>query len=484
MRIARLTLTHTLCIVLFAAGCSSDSGTAQDGGALDAAGDTGSTDQRIADSSPPGDGDPVKEQGVDSGPAAPLHPLMREFMGLNGHTVQFKPTLYKSAALQARDYHNLSWDVGTDTSAKTTFPLAANKVNWKSVYGSWVNEGYTIDVSVQFSGIAPGDWKNLPVDAKAYGQAFASYFGPSGAEKLVASVEIGNEPGSYDDATYRTLFSNMAQGLKAGDAAIKVVTCAIEPGPSHAYAKSVDTVKGLEQWYDVLNIHSYAQVEGWPTWKRSFPEDPTIDYLTRIQKLIDWRDNNAPGKAIWVTEFGWDACTKPAPATGTFKDWVDVSDTQQAQYLVRSFLVFSAMDLGRAFIYFFNDADQPSVHASSGLTRDFVPKPSYHAVSHQLATLGDYRFTRVVSKKDGGLYDYEFSHDSDAKKRVRVVWLASGSGSKASQTINVGAATVGKAEGMPLAASGASPVAWQQGAGGAITLEVSESPTYLWLTLP
>jgi hypothetical protein len=40
---------------------------------------------------------------------------------------------------------------------------------------------------------------------------------------------------------------------------------------------------------------------------------------------------------------------------------------------VRAFLVFAAMDVNRAYLYFFNDADEPSFHASSGITRNFQP---------------------------------------------------------------------------------------------------------------
>ena len=86
-------------------------------------------------------------------------------------------------------------------------------------------------------------------------------------------------------------------------------------------------------------------MEGYPTWRRSYPEDPKIDYLRRVEQLIAWRDQHAPGKEIRVTEFGWDASTKPAPATGTFSKWVGSTETEQAQYLVRSFLLFSKLDV-------------------------------------------------------------------------------------------------------------------------------------------
>lgn len=32
-------------------------------------------------------------------------PLMRDFIGLNGHTVQFKPELYRPVSGVVRDYH-------------------------------------------------------------------------------------------------------------------------------------------------------------------------------------------------------------------------------------------------------------------------------------------------------------------------------------------------------------------------------------------
>ena len=52
----------------------------------------------------------------------PAHPLMGEFMGINGHTVQFKPELYSKVCRKARDYHPIEWDLGKDSDWKTTFP--------------------------------------------------------------------------------------------------------------------------------------------------------------------------------------------------------------------------------------------------------------------------------------------------------------------------------------------------------------------------
>src|SRR5436190_23336172 len=129
-------------------------------------------------------------------------PLFKDFMGINGHTVQFKPALYKPICALVRDYHPIDWDLGKDTSSAPPFPEAKNRVNWNQVYGSWKHHGFNTDACLMFS-FKPGDWKDIGGDARAYGLAFAKAFGPSSEKALVTSVEIGNEPGNYDDATYR-----------------------------------------------------------------------------------------------------------------------------------------------------------------------------------------------------------------------------------------------------------------------------------------
>ena len=100
-------------------------------------------------------------------------PLMRDFIGLNGHTVQFKPALYAPVAKVIRDYHPVNWDVGDDTSYATTFPSARNKVDWSTLYGSWLEQGLRVNACLIFDDIKPDDDK--PADAH------------------IARVELGDE---------------------------------------------------------------------------------------------------------------------------------------------------------------------------------------------------------------------------------------------------------------------------------------------------
>ncbi len=69
-------------------------------------------------------------------------------------------------------------------------------------------------------------------------------------------------------------------------------------------------------------------------------------------------------------------------------------------WLVRSYFLFAEMGIDKAFVYFFNDEDKPAFHACSGLTRNFQPKPGYHAIAWMLEHLADYRFSRAILKSE------------------------------------------------------------------------------------
>jgi hypothetical protein len=184
------------------------------------------------------------------------------------------------------------------------------------------------------------------------------------------------------------------------------------------------------------------------------------------------------GKPVWVTEFGYDSTTKSSEATGDFSKWVGVTDTQQAQWLVRSLLVFSSMPVERAYIYFFNDDDQARLHSSSGVTRHFTPKPSYYALAHLQRTLGDYRFVRIVTGEPAGLRVQEYRNDSN--KTVWAVWSPTGEGKRFGAILDETPGGLLDAQLMPLDAAEAhtKPLA-RQIAPGRVEIDADESPLYL-----
>jgi hypothetical protein len=320
-------------------------------------------------------------------------------------------------------------------------------------------------------------WVDLPRDARAYGRAFAGYFGPSHLN-LVEAIELGNEPGKYDDATYRTLFEAMARGAREGDPKLRIATCAANLGKSGRYSKSVDLLQGLESLYDIVNIHVYPEVQGWPTWARSYPEDPKIEFLRNVGHVLKWRDEHAADKEVWLTEFGYDASTKPAPPSGDFAKWVGSTETQQALWNVRAFLVLAASGLDRAYLFYFNDKDEPHVHGSSGLTRNYEPKPSFHAVAHLQKSLADYRFAKAQKESAEEGYVYQFEHGTEANKQIWVAWKPQGEAM--AMTLPTGDSRVMKAERTPLQAGEPPRVEGAMVAGG-IQVEAGEAPVFVWL---
>ncbi len=414
-------------------------------------------------------------------PPKPPKPLFRDFMGINGHTVNFRPELYGEVCQLVRDYHSMEWDTGPDTNYKLDFPFARNRVSWEQVYGSWKTSGFRTDACLMFETHTSEAWNDLAVDTHRYGKIFAENFGPTSKLALVESIEIGNEPGKYSDKDYRIVFENMAKGAREGDPKLKISTCNVNVGKSGDYHKSVDCVQGLESLYDVLNVHSYAMLEEWPTWKRSYPEDVTLPKFMRdIDELITWRDRHAVGKKIWVTEFGWDSSTKPPAATGDFAKWQGNTDVEQAQWLVRTFLLLATRDIDRAYLYFFNDDDSPQLHGASGITRNYVPKPSFYALAHLYRTLGDFRFSRIIDVRNDAALVYEFAHESESDKRVLVAWCPNGSNRKTIVKIPAGDIRVEFAERMPLEAAVIPPVEITTNA-GMLHVKIGESPTYIGL---
>ncbi len=409
-------------------------------------------------------------------------PLFRDFMGVNGHTVNFKPELYERVCRLVRDYHPLEWDTGPDSDYRLDFPFARNRVSWEQIYGSWKKEGFVTDACIMFETLAPEAWRDMPRDAERYGRKFAESFGPSTALPVVDSVEIGNEPGKYSDEAYRRIFESMAKGIRAGDPKLTIATCNVNVGKSGDYHKSVECIKGLEDLYDVLNVHSYAMLEQWPTWKRSFPEDEKLpSFMKDIDDLIAWRNQHAPGKEIWLTEFGWDSSTKQPSPDGDFARWQGNTDLEQAQWLVRSFFLFATRDVKRAYIYFFNDDDSPQLHAASGLTRGFVPKPSFFAVEHLYRSLGDYRLGRVVEQVAGEVCVYEFIHVDERDKVVWVAWSPTGSGRQGTVRIPDAGYQLLRAERMATTDQGPETVDIQI-SGGDFVIPLEESPAFLFMT--
>jgi hypothetical protein len=366
--------------------------------------------------------------------AAPTPPpvQLKDFLGICGHTVQFKPERYTEVVSVVRDYHPVEWDLAADTATPAPLPEAKNRVNWDHIYGSWNKAGMRVHASLMIDSIPPAKWKNLEADSRVYGKAFARMAGPGGKNWLEA-VEIGNEPGNYPDADYARAFDAMSRGIREGDPKLKIATCNVTAAAkSGGYDKPIELFRPFLDRVDIFTVHTYAQTDGWPTWHRTFPEDPATPYLRDVRAVVAWRDANAKGKPVWVTEFGWDCTTKMNATKGDFDRWEgNVTDAAQAAYLVRSIPLFLDLGVERAHVYFFDDKDEPQMHGAAGILRNGKPKPSWFALRQLQKLLGDARLERLDHndtryaarwrKADGSVWLMLWTAEADSEATTPVV---------------------------------------------------------------
>jgi len=119
---------------------------------------------------------------------------------------------------------------------------------------------------------------------------------------------------------------------------------------------------------DAVSFHPYCQ-----------PQPPEKKLLTDIAKL----KGLAPGKPLWITEFGYPASTGAA----------GVDEETQANYLVRAFLLArTSPAVERVSWYDFqNDGEDPAeAEFNFGIVRkDHTPKPAYAAFKTMASLAGD-----------------------------------------------------------------------------------------------
>ncbi|KYR02695.1 hypothetical protein DLAC_00154 [Tieghemostelium lacteum] len=380
------------------------------------------------------------------GPPLPATPNPRTFYEIHGVNGIFgmdtgtysnnnnleSPIRFKPVASHIRNYHEMCWDVMWPSDIPDYTAMAQGQgtppqdwLNWDTEYQEWREAGMKIEMAIQFSNDSnwaqcaydPAKWPNPYQNAYNYGYAFARHFGPTYGNNLADWVAVGNEPWKYPASFMSTVHRGMSAGLKAGDPSIKVITSALqadEPEEVNAPEGNYIGTRILEQDivnFDGISIHPYSwylSPKGKPgaTW----PEDRR-SYMNSVRNLIRWRNANAPGKTIELTEFGFDSPGPLSTDECLESYWHDPCVSQEAQgvYGLRALLKFAREGVDRATWYnaFDNEPDGELFDKSGlvGARPDWSEKMSFGVFRSWMKHYGTFRFLNVI-KEDSNAHVY------------------------------------------------------------------------------
>ncbi len=376
------------------------------------------------------------------------HTTIRELLGVNGYwswgTDQYSdllapdggPYRFKPVASHARNYHDMTWDLKSPSDpidfekmSKGGGTPATEWLNWDREYQAWHKAaGMNVQASLQFYRFKPTDWKNPRQDGRRYAEAFTRHFGAKKGNGLVCSIEAGNEPWHYPAEVYREILLGMAEGAAAGDPSVEVFPCALQAvdplaekqGQWKNYIGDRITPESAKL-LDGINIHCYSYVSaGSGKRKAVHPEHPGSSWWEMLN-AIRWRNQNMPGKKIYLSEWGWDS-------DGAGEDCTHdecVSEQAAANYAVRGALIAARLGIDRAsWFYYANDKAPSSLYTRSGLVGSglvgFAKKKPFIALQSLVEKLGGKYFHSIV-REDETAWVYRFG-DADGKVTHLVAW--------------------------------------------------------------
>lgn len=232
---------------------------------------------------------------------------------------------------------------------------------------------------------ASGVVQAVPDDPEAYGRFLASFAQRHGDG--IAAYEIWNEPNEDDfflgDANdYVALLRSAATALRANDPTADIVLGAPTYNDTNWLAAVYDAGAGGN--FDVMATHPYLAPSDMPPETTSASSSIyLLTHVAAVQELM--ADNGDDDLPIWFTEFGWHT----APSTEDDPPWErGVSETLQAEYLVRTIDLVAQRYPRVEEIYWYNARDRNDSHARNNsyglLERDLTPKPAYWALQRRL----------------------------------------------------------------------------------------------------
>ena len=232
-------------------------------------------------------------------------------------------------------------------------------------------------------------------------------------------------------------------GIKSVDPDAKHVMAGLASSDT-TYLNKVVVSSGGRIPFDVLNMHWYCS----DMTNAYSPENEKYGYEVSFRKFFKWKNRVVPNIPVWMTEFGWDTYLAP----DNKHSYTYAPALQQANYLMRSYMVLLKMGFEKAFLFMDTDSDSENIlqYSSSGLLADktskYTKKISYYYLATMQNVLGKAEFSKVVSFKElsgtNEVYCIEFVNPANSEKTFALWTRKTNSkvddGTKTSYSLNFG----------------------------------------------
>ncbi len=383
-----------------------------------------------------------------------------------------------------RNYHPWGWFESVNDNYQWNF---SGEGKWKW-FDDYYNRLAQDSINILITLISPPAWvtgapcvfndngdgsdENHYRESAEYLAQLAARYGPSGNiadEKLESSdafkgldlcryFEDSNEPNQWwETNTWNPVnfgkFLNAAHDGSGVSIDESVPLAGVKQGDSNAYhvlggmagtalVKStafdgsyLDTAvkssgRSASQIFDVINFHQYWNTTDsipWP-WTGASGVCPENGIYERgdssVFKMLRWRDLNAPGRPVWLTEFGWDTYS----GGGNNHSYQYAPELQQANYIMRSFALLKREGIDKAFVYFDQDPNSSSTtqYASCGLVKNkansYQRKISYYFMTTMRRVLGEYHFSGAEKHAEGNPQVFVYRYSRTVQDEVLMVW--------------------------------------------------------------
>ncbi|WP_346239097.1 hypothetical protein ABDK00_010195 [Niabella insulamsoli] len=276
-------------------------------------------------------------------------------------------------------------------------------------------------------------------------------------------------------------------GIKNADTSMRLVMGGLA-------TLDLNYIKKMKTWFeanradkkfavDALNFHIYAFKDG-ASWQGGGPavSPEASGFREKMTEIVKYRNENLPGKEVWVSEFGWD--TNPESVLAPPKiGAMDIYEIQ-AIWLIRAYLELAAAGVDRAQMYMSRDVNpnDKTWFATCGIMGpkgDFTPKKSWYYIYTMKNILKNMRYAGELKDTNPNIRIYKFS-EKGSSKSVYAIWAKTSEDLKiTNHPIQLGAKATAVSLTTPVNGKITGEEKTLSSSEGRIVIDVSEKPVFV-----